>query len=207
MSKNHDPRIIRGIIYLAAYLASIIGAAALVVYVGPVSVGFGLIAPAAAYLVGVTLVLRDLTQDQLGPRVTYGAIIAGTILSALMSPEVALGSAAGFLIAETFDLLVYTPLRARGHLIVAVLASNAVSILLDSFVFLQIAFGDLTFLWGQVWAKVLGTIAAIVLLPWVYRNRMDKRPAYLVARDNHNDNEPGSDSDGSRSHRAQEVTA
>ena len=182
MFKNHDPRIVRGIIYLAAYLASIIGAAALVVYVGPVPVGLGLVAPAGAYMVGVTLVLRDLTQDQLGPKATYGAIIVGTILSAVLSPAVALGSAVAFLAAETVDLLIYTPIRARGWLTPAILASNAVSILLDSFIFLQIAFGDLTFLWGQVWAKIVGTLVSVAILSFIYRGRADKRPAYIRAQ-------------------------
>lgn len=174
----------RGLTLLALYLASIVGSALAVIYIGPVPVGFGLQAPAGAYIIGVTLVLRDLTQDQLGPKATYCAIIAGTIISALFSPQVAIGSALGFLVSETLDMIAYTPIRSRGHLAAGIIISNAISITADSYVFLKIAFGDLTFFWGQVWAKVLFTILSIIVLSFIYKDRDDKRPAYIVAREN-----------------------
>lgn len=174
----------RGLTLLALYLASIIGSALAVIYIGPVPVGFGLQAPAGAYIIGITLVLRDLTQDQLGPKATYCAIIAGTIISAIFSPQVAIGSALGFLVSETLDMIAYTPIRSRGHLAAGIIISNAISITADSYVFLKIAFGDLTFFWGQVWAKVLFTILSIIVLSFIYKDRDDKRPAYIVAREN-----------------------
>ena len=174
----------RGLTLLALYLASIVGSALAVIYIGPVPVGFGLQAPAGAYIIGITLVLRDLTQDQLGPKATYCAIIAGTIISAIFSPQVAIGSALGFLVSETLDMIAYTPIRSRGHLAAGIIISNAISITADSYVFLKIAFGDLTFFWGQVWAKVLFTILSIIVLSFIYKDRDDKRPAYIVAREN-----------------------
>ena len=185
MSKNHDPRIIRGAIFLTAYLATIIISAWLVVHVGVVPVGLGLVAPAGAYVIGLTLVLRDITQDQLGPRATYGAVLVGTTLSALISPEVALGSAAAFLISETIDMLIYTPIRKRGHIKTAILTSNLFGIVLDSYVFLTIAFGDLTFFWGQAWAKLVSTLLALAVISLIFRNR-NKIPAYIRAKENTN---------------------
>ena len=181
--KNLNPRLAKGGAFLALYLISIIGAAWLVVEVGPVPVGWGLYAPAAAYVIGVTMTLRDVTQDQLGPRATYAAIIVGTALSVLLSPAVALASGVAFLVAETLDMAVYTPIRARGYLVAAIVASNVVGVALDSFLFLWIAFGDLAFFWGQVWAKLIGTVAAVVVLKLIYRRRTDPRPAYVVARE------------------------
>lgn len=172
----------KGAALLAAYLASIIIAAALVVYVGPVPVGLGLYAPAGAYMIGCTLAFRDLAQDQLGPKATYTAVLVGTALSAIMSPAVALGAAAAFLVSETVDLVVYTPIRARGHLKTAVTVSNMVAILADSAIFLSIAFGSLDYFWGQVWAKTVSTVLVVAVLSWLYRNRADMTPAYIRAK-------------------------
>lgn len=177
--KKPNTRQQKGLALAAAYLATIVIAAWLVVTVGIVPVGFGLYAPAAAYVVGLTMTLRDLTQDQLGPKATYLAMIGATILSALLSPQVALASAGAFFASETLDFLVYTPIRKRGHLITAVLLSNTVGIAADSFIFLRLAFGNLDYFAGQCWAKIVGTIVAIIILKIVYRNRTDMTPTYL----------------------------
>lgn len=172
----------RGALYATAYLLSIVAAAAAVKYIGPVPVGFGLIAPAAAYIVGVTMVLRDLTQDQLGPWWTYGAMLVGAALSAAVSPALAVAAFAAFAVSETIDQLVYTPLRRRG-LVLAVLASNAAGIVVDTVIFLWLAFGSLEFFAGQVWAKAASTLLAVVVLKLLYRRRTTMRPAYLVERE------------------------
>lgn len=186
-NRSDRPRLVRGAAFTFAYLASIVLAAWLVVHVGVVPVGLGLMAPAAAYVVGVTMVLRDLAQDQLGPRWTYAAMIAATALSAAVSPQVALASALAFIVSETLDMAVYTPIRARGRLVTAVLASNAVAIVADSVIFLWVAFGDLAFFWGQSWAKLVSTVAVAFVLTLIYRHRADKRPAYIVARERSRD--------------------
>ncbi|NMW65993.1 VUT family protein [Mobiluncus mulieris] len=177
-----NKRLLRGYSLAAAYIASIVAAAWMVVAIGAVPVGFGLYAPAAAYMVGVTMTLRDLVQDQLGRARTYVAIVAGTIISAALSPQVAFASAAGFLAAESLDMAVYTPLRERGHLVAAIIASNTAGTLVDSFLFLVLAFGSLEFFPGQVWAKILGTILSIVVLKLIYRRRADMIPAYVQAK-------------------------
>lgn len=180
---NTRTRYVRGTLFVALYLASIIVAAWAVVHIGVVPVGLGLMAPAAAYVVGVTMVLRDLAQDQLGPRWVFAAMVVATALSALVSPAVALASALAFIASETLDMLVYTPIRRRGKIITAVLASNAVAIVADSTIFLQVAFGDLSFFWGQTWAKAVSTALVAALLTLIYARRTDKRPAYVVHRE------------------------
>lgn len=167
---------------MSIYLATIVVSAALVAYVGVVPVGLGLMAPAGAYVVGVTMVFRDLAQDQLGPFWTYGALLVGTLLSVLVSPTIALAAAVAFLVSETLDQLTYTPLR-KHSLVVAVLASNAVGIVADSLLFTQLAFGSTEFAVGQMWAKAVSTVAAVLVLKAIYRRRTSHRPAYLVARE------------------------
>lgn len=172
----------RGAVYIAVYLATIVASAALVTYIGVIPVGLGLMAPAGAYVIGVTMVFRDLAQDQLGPRWTYAALLVGTLLSVLVSPSIAFAAAVAFLVSETLDQLTYTPLR-KHSLVIAVLASNAVGIVADSLLFTQLAFGSTEFAVGQMWAKAVSTVAAVVVLKMIYRHRTTQTPAYLLARD------------------------
>jgi queuosine precursor transporter len=129
-----------------------------------VPVGFGLMAPSGVLMIGAALVLRDAVQQLLGLRAAFAAIAIGLVLSALVAPPaLVLASAAAFGLAELADLAVYTPLR-RKRLWAAVLASGAVGALVDSAVFLLIAFGSLDYIAGQVVGKVWMTMAAAVVL-------------------------------------------
>ena len=152
---------------LIAYIGTIFAANLAITYWGFVPVGFGLMAPAGVYFAGLAFTLRDLTQDQLGRRWTYGAIVAGAGLSAFLSGPLALASGAAFLVSETADLLVYTPLRERRWL-VAVAASNVVGLVVDSALFLWLAFGSLDFLIGQIVGKLWVTALAVIIL-WGWR--------------------------------------
>lgn len=152
---------------LVAYIATIFAANWAVVTFGPVPVGFGLVAPAGVYFAGLAFTLRDLTQDALGRRWTYVAILVGAGLSGVLSGPLAIASASAFLLSETADLLVYTPLHERRWL-AAVAASNFVGLCIDSALFLWLAFGSLTFLAGQIVGKLEMTVLAIILL-WGWR--------------------------------------
>jgi queuosine precursor transporter len=152
---------------LAAYIATIFCANWAIATFGLVPVGFGLLAPAGVYFAGLAFTFRDLTQDQLGRRWTYLAIIVGAALSGLVSGPLALASGTAFLVSETADLLVYTPLKER-HWLAAVGASNVVGLIIDSALFLFLAFGSLEFLAGQVVGKFEMTILAVAAL-WAYR--------------------------------------
>jgi queuosine precursor transporter len=155
---------------LAGYMGTIFAANWALATFGLVPVGFGLLAPAGVYFAGLAFTLRDLTQEALGRAWTLGAIVLGAALSALVSPQLALASGAAFLLSETADLLVYTPLRRR-HFLGAVALSNTVGLVVDSALFLALAFGSLTFLPGQVVGKLWTTGLAVVVLWAVRRGR------------------------------------
>jgi uncharacterized PurR-regulated membrane protein YhhQ (DUF165 family) len=129
----------------------------------------GLMAPSGVTMIGIALVLRDLVQRRLGVSVAIGAILAGAALSALVAPpSLVIASAAAFFISEIADLAVYTPL-ARRRLIAAVVASSVVGLVVDSTVFLWLAFGSLDFLLGQIVGKAWMVLASIPFVHWLRR--------------------------------------
>ena len=85
----------------------------------------------------------------------------------MADPHIALASTAAFLLSELADCAVYTPLQRRG-LILAVVASACVGLVIDSAVFLWLAFGSLDFLAGQVVGKAWAVLAAV---PLIYGSR------------------------------------
>lgn len=152
-----------GLAACAGYILTIIMANWAISQWGLVPVGFGLVAPAGVYFAGLAFTLRDLVQETLGKRATLAAIVVGAGVSALIDPALGLASGAAFLVSEAVDFAVYTPLRERGWLR-AVLASNIVGLIVDSALFLWLAFGSLDFLTGQIVGKAWMTGAAIGLL-------------------------------------------
>ena len=156
-------------IALGAYALSILAANWLLLTFGFVPVAPGLNAPAGVYAAGLTFTLRDLVREHLGYRWALAAVGAGALLSAFLSPTLALASGLAFFASEGLDALVYEPLRRRGWL-PAVLASNAVGLVVDSALFLWLAFGSLEFLAGQVVGKTWITILAVGVL-WMWRQR------------------------------------
>lgn len=129
-------------------------------------VGFGLSAPSGVLVIGAALVLRDMVQQLLGIRWAFAAIVCGVILSALVAPPaLVLASAAAFLLSEFADLGVYTPLRKKG-LALAVLASGVVGSIVDSAVFLFLAFGSLDYIAGQVVGKLWMAGLGAAFLAW-----------------------------------------
>jgi uncharacterized PurR-regulated membrane protein YhhQ (DUF165 family) len=153
-----------GYSFFLLFLATVLVANWLAAKVGIIGVGFGLRAPAGVLAAGLAFTFRDLLQDQLGRLWVVVAIMVGAGLSALFSPQFALASGVAFLLSEVADFAVYTPLRQRGHRLVGVLVSNVVGLVLDSALFLWLAFQSLEFLPGQVVAKLYMTIAAVGVL-------------------------------------------
>ncbi len=162
-----------GYLALACFLALIPLANWMVLHVGVVCppaapclvpVAPGLMAPSGVVTVGVALVLRDVVQRCLGIGWGLGAIAAGTLLSTLVAPgALVAASGAAFVLSELADFAIYTPLQRR-RLMMAVLASACVGSLVDSVVFLGLAFGSLNFLAGQVVGKLW---AALVSMPFI----------------------------------------
>lgn len=131
----------------------------------PAFIGDGF-APSGVLWIGVAFTLRDLVQRRLGLRWAWLAVVLGAVLSALLDPALALASGAAFLLAEGLDLLVYTPLQRR-NLTLAVIGSNVVGFLVDSFVFLTLAGIPLVFIEGQVVGKLYMTFLALPLIWWI----------------------------------------
>ena len=129
-----------------------------------VPVAPGVMAPSGVLAVGAALVLRDVVQRCLGAAWGIGAIVLGAALSTLIAPpSLVLASGAAFLLSEFADFAVYTPLQRRG-LVLAVLASSLAGLVVDSLVFLYLAFGSLDFLAGQVIGKAWAVLFSIPLI-------------------------------------------
>lgn len=125
----------------------------------------GFTAPSGVLFVGLSFTLRDGAQLALGRWWVLAAIAVGAGLSALVAPaELALGSGLAFLVGETFDWAVFTPLAERGYWLGGVVLSNTIGSLVDSVVFLSVAFGSLAFLEGQFVLKVLMTVPFLLAL-------------------------------------------
>ena len=82
----------------------------------------------------------------------------------------AFASAAAFLLSESADLFVYTPMIRRGWVVPAVFTSSTVGLVVDSIVFLSLAFGSLEFIEGQIIGKFWMTSIAAALI-WFLRRR------------------------------------
>lgn len=127
-------------------------------------VGFGLHAPSGVLMIGAALVLRDMVHEAGGLKAAFLAIAIGAVLSWFVAPPaLVFASVAAFLLAELADLSVYAPLRER-RLALAVLASGIVGAVVDSAVFLWLAFGSLDFMAGQVVGKLWMSAAAAAFL-------------------------------------------
>ncbi|WP_367615058.1 VUT family protein [Rhodoplanes serenus] len=139
----------------------------------------GLSAPSGVLMVGVALVLRDLVQRRLGVLVAAVAVLVGALISAFLAPPaLVIASTAAFLVSEMADLAVYTPL-ARRRMVTAVVASGLVGLVVDSLLFLWLAFGSLDFLAGQVVGKAWMVLLSIPFMVWLRRRdeRLGLAPA------------------------------
>jgi queuosine precursor transporter len=144
-----------------------------------VPVAPGVMAPSGVTMIGFALVLRDLVQRRLGVGVAAAAILAGSAISALLAPPaLVLASATAFLMSEFADLAVYTPL-ARRRLVTAVAASGLCGLVVDSVLFLWLAFGSLDFLVGQIIGKSWMVLLSIPFVAWLRHRdeRLGIRPA------------------------------
>ncbi len=167
-----------GYAYLVAFILTIPAANWMIGNVGAVCpenspclipVGFDVMAPSGVIMVGLALVLRDLVQRRLGKLWALGAIVVGALLSALIAPQaLVLASGAAFLVSELADFAVYTPLQKK-RLVLAVFMSGVVGLVVDSVLFLQLAFGSLDFLSGQIIGKTWMIVLALPIIWWIRR--------------------------------------
>lgn len=183
-----DRRRAEGLAFLAAFAACIPAANWLIGHVGTscvpagpclIPVAPGLSAPSGVLMIGLALVLRDLVQRRLGLAWVLAAILAGAALSAAVAPaSLVLASGVAFLVSELADCAVYTPLQRRG-LVLAVFLSSVAGLLVDSGLFLWLAFGSLGYLPGQVIGKAWMVLLALPAVWWL-RDR-DRRLGLAAA--------------------------
>jgi uncharacterized PurR-regulated membrane protein YhhQ (DUF165 family) len=174
---------VTGWILVAVFISTVVLANVLTTHFGFVPVGFGFMATAGTFVAGATLALRDGVQDTLGRWVVLGAILAGAALSFAMSaPFIALASVVAFVVSEFADYAVYTPIRKRARFgdakwAIAVAASTVVGAVVDTVLFLGIAFGPAAIipalpgqLIGKAWAMLM-----FLAIGWAARFAMKRR--------------------------------
>jgi queuosine precursor transporter len=145
----------------------------------------GLTAPGGTFLIGIALSMIEIAHRTAPSRregfVNAQAMVAcGWVASAIlaaylailnvMSPEdplfdrlagtwrIVAASLLAFAVSETLDNSFGAWLRDRVHDAWRVVATNAVSVPLDSIVFLLVAFGSLEFIEGQIVVKYAATV-------------------------------------------------
>jgi uncharacterized PurR-regulated membrane protein YhhQ (DUF165 family) len=181
-------RWIEGVAFLVLFCLTVPAANWMILHVGTVCrpdapclipVAPGLLAPSGVLMIGASFVLRDLLQRRLGVTASVAAILVGAGLSGLFAPiALVTASATAFLISELADLAIYTPL-ARRRLVLAVIASSIVGLVVDSIIFLWLAFGSLEFLAGQVVGKSWMVLLAIPLIAML--RKRDERIGLMPA--------------------------
>lgn len=161
----------------AAFVGTVYAANLALVRFGVVPIGLGLEAPAGVFFAGLGFLLRDALHEAAGRAWVVAAIVAGATLSYAIGADVtipgghvsiALASGAAFLLGEACDLAAYVATRRR-TLTGAVAASQLAGAIVDSALFLWLAFGSLALLAGQVAGKVLiaaPVVAALALYRW-----------------------------------------
>ena len=144
-----------------------------------IPVGPGVMAPSGVPMIGLAFVLRDLVQRRLGKMWAVGAIVVGAILSAIIAPPaLVLASGAAFFVSELADFAVYTPLQ-RKRLVLAVFLSGIVGLVVDSILFLQLAFGSLDHLTGQIVGKGWMIVIALPIIWWI--RQRDEKAGFIPA--------------------------
>lgn len=135
----------------------------------------GIMAPSGVLMIGVALLFRDLVQRRYGAYWSLGCIGVGTALSFVVAPPtLAVASGAAFLFSELADFTVYTPLAQR-RFVLAVIASCFAGAVVDSAIFLFLAFGTLDHMLGQVVGKVYAAGGFLLIRPWLLNRPFARR--------------------------------
>jgi queuosine precursor transporter len=165
----------RRVVLTALFLGTIVGANWALSRYGIVPIGFGVEAPAGVFFAGLAFGLRDALHE-LSRRWVLAAIAVGAGLSWFIEPAFAVASGVAFAVSELADFAVYDPLRTRNWP-VAVALSNVVGSVVDSALFLWLAFGSLMFIEGQILGKLYMVAAAYPFVWWARQ----RRPQVAVA--------------------------
>ena len=169
---RRNMRRVLGVTAVLAYIGCVFGANWATDRWGLIDYPWWLQATAGTVFAGLSFTVRDATQDTLGRWWVWVAVLAGAVLTWFVAPSFAVASAVAFLVSESADFAVYTPLREREWGL-AVLCSNAVGAVVDSWLFLWIAFNLASareFWLDQTIIKIAMAVP-FVLAIWVWRNR------------------------------------
>ena len=154
---------VAGLVIATAYVGTVVTANWTSIHWSALVLG-QVVVPAGTLWAGITFTLRDLLHDTLGAWGVITGIAVGTGMSWLLaSPQIAVASVVAFAVSETLDSVIYTLLRHRSR-IWAVAMSNVVGLLVDTLLFVPLAFGSLTAVPGQLVGKTIATALALPLL-------------------------------------------
>lgn len=156
------------LVLLTAYVECIVGANLMLSKFGLWDFGFGSV-PSGVLLAGLCLGIRDALHDTARPIAVLAAIALGGAVSWFIEPSFALASATAFVFSELADMGAYTPLRHRNRW-VAVIASNTIGSLVDSALFLWLAFGSTDGVVDLTAAKALMVVPVLVAM-WACQRR------------------------------------
>lgn len=178
----------------------------------PVALPGGIVVPAAVFIYAITFTLIDLVNERLGKlgarHVVYTALLANVLLATYMlfaiqlpSPSyyqdqsaftsvlgstwrIVLASLTAYLVSSLIDVQVFAWWRERvgRYKWARVLLSNSVSTLVDSVVFITIAFAGVMPIWplilGQYLVKMVVTVVSI---PLIYAVRARRANSHVAA--------------------------
>jgi uncharacterized PurR-regulated membrane protein YhhQ (DUF165 family) len=170
----------------------------------------GLTAPGGTYLIGLALALIEIAHYTAPTRregwlnaqimIAMGFLASGllaawiAIVDAMHAARptqfgflagtwrIVLGSLAAFAVSETIDNAMGAWMRGRFPDAVRVVTTNAVSTPLDSLVFLAAAFGSLSFIEGQIVAKMEATVVLGVPIVLILRRQFTDRGGRSIVR-------------------------
>jgi len=119
------------------------------------------LAPAGVLCIGAVLVIRDWMQQLRGLWWSLALMVVAAGASYLIGvtagwtslQKIAIASVVAFLVSETVEAAIFTPIRRR-NLTVGVALSATAGNALDSFLFLWLAFGSLAFFAGNFIGKM-----------------------------------------------------
>ena len=174
-------RLAEGLLFLVLFCLTIPGADYLTMHVGyvcepdgpcKVPIAPGIMSTSGAFAIGFTFVLRDFIQRRFGVAVSACAVVMGAALAGFLAPPaLVVASGVGILVAGFVDLLVYT-LLVRKNFVTAVVVSSVISSVVDSAIFLWLAFSSLDLLMGQTLAKTWVILAVLPLTWWMWKRDM-----------------------------------
>jgi len=128
------------------------------------------LAPVGVLAIRAVLVIRDWLQQLTNLWWSLALMVLAAASSYLIGvaagwtslQKIAIASVIAFLVSESIEAVVFTPLRNR-NLTLGVGLSATVGNAIDSYLFLTIAFGSLAFFWGNFIGKLEMIAVGVVL--------------------------------------------